>query len=55
VPLAHVSDAHADASPEMGWPQGLKVLGAGLPNVSRAGTFYQGGGWAFWDVRHPTR
>ena len=37
----------------MGWSQGLKVLGAGLPNVFRAGTFYQGGGWVFWDVRHP--
>ena len=55
VPLAHVRDVHADASPKMGWSQGLKVLGAGLPNVFRAGTFYQDGGWVFWDVRHPDR
>jgi hypothetical protein len=53
VPLAHVSGVHADASPKMGWSQGLKVLGAGLPSVFRAGSFYQDGGWVFWGVRHP--
>jgi hypothetical protein len=31
------------------------VLGADLPNVFRAGTFYQDGGWVFWDVRHPDK
>jgi hypothetical protein len=55
VPLAHVSGVHADASPKMGWSQGLKVLCAGLPNVFRAGTFYQDGGWVLWDVRHPDK
>ena len=50
VPLAHVRDVHADASPKMGWSQGLKVLGVDLPNVFRAGTFYQGGGWVFWHI-----
>jgi hypothetical protein len=39
----------------VGWSRGLKLVGAGLPNVSRAGTFYQGGGWVFWGVRHPGR
>jgi hypothetical protein len=55
VPLAHVRDVPADASPKLGWSQGLKVLGADIPNVFRAGTFYQDGGWLFWDVRHPDR
>jgi hypothetical protein len=54
VPLAHVRDVHADA-PQRGWSQGLKVLGAGLPNVFREDTFYQDGGWVFWGVRHPDK
>ena len=53
IPLAHISGVHADSSPKMGWFEGLKVAGADLPNLFRAGTFYQDGGWVFWDVRHP--
>ncbi len=52
IPLAHVAGVHTDASPKMGWFQGLKVAGTDVPNVFRAGTFYQDGGWVFWDVRH---
>ncbi len=52
VPLDHINDVHTDASPKMGWFQGLKVLGTEIPNVFRAGTFYQDGGWVFWDVWH---
>jgi hypothetical protein len=55
IPLAHIGDIHVDASPKMGWFQGLKVIGADIPNVFRAGTFYQDGGWVFWDVRHPDK
>ncbi len=55
IPLAHIKDVHTDASPKMGWFQGLKVSGTDLPNVFRAGTFYQDGGWVFWDVRHPDK
>lgn len=55
IPLAHICDVHTDASPKMGWFQGLKVAGADIPNVFRAGTFYQDGGWVFWDVRHPDK
>jgi hypothetical protein len=55
IPLAHINDVHTDASPKMGWFQGLKVIGANFPNVFRAGTFYQDGGWVFWDVRHPDK
>jgi hypothetical protein len=52
IPLAHIRDVHADTSPKMGWFQGLRVMGADIPNVFRAGTFYQDSGWVFWDVRH---
>ena len=51
IPLAHIRDVHADPSPKMGWFEGLKVLGTEVPNIFRAGTFYQDGGWVFWDVR----
>ena len=44
---------HTDSSPKMVWFQGLKVAGTSIPNVFRAGTFYQDGGWVFWDVLRP--
>jgi len=53
IPLEHIRDVHADPSPKMGWFQGLKVIGTNIPNVFRAGTFYQDGGWVFWDVKRP--
>jgi hypothetical protein len=55
IPLEHIRDVHADTSPKMGWFQGLKVAGTHIPNVFLAGTFYQDGGWVFWDVRHPEK
>lgn len=55
IPLAHIEDVHTDPSPKMGWFQGLKVLGTDVPNLFRAGSFYQDGGWVFWDVRHPDK
>lgn len=55
IPLAHVKGAHADPHPAMGWFDGLKLGGAGIPNIFKAGTFYQEGGLMFWDVRHPEK
>ena len=55
LPLAHIKGAHADPQPAMGWFQGLKLAGTALPNLFRAGTFYQDGGLVFWDVRHPEK
>ena len=55
IPLAHIQDAHPDPEPAMGWFQGLKAMGTDIPNVFRAGTFYQDGNRVFWDVRHPER
>lgn len=53
IPLSHITGAHADPEPAMGWFQGLKIAGTGLPNIFRAGTFYQEGGLVFWDVHEP--
>ena len=53
IPLAHIRGAHWDPKPAMGWFQGLKLAGSDLPNLFKAGTFYQEGGLIFWDVRHP--
>lgn len=55
IPLAHIKGAHVDPDPAMGWFQGLKLLGTDIPNVFKAGTFYQDGGRVFWDVRHPEK
>jgi hypothetical protein len=55
IPLRQIRDVHTDASPKMGWFQGLKVFGTDIPNIFRAGTFYQDGGWVFWDVLHPDK
>ena len=53
IPLEHVKSVHADPKPAMGWFQGLKVAGADIPHIFRAGMFWQDGGKIFWDVRHP--
>jgi hypothetical protein len=55
IPLSHIKGAHADSHPAMGWFQGLKLAGTDLPNIFRAGAFYQDGGLVFWDVRHPEK
>ena len=53
IPLSHIKGAHADPEPAMGWFQGLKIAGTDLPNIFRAGTFYQQGELVFWDVHEP--
>src|SRR2546421_12173661 len=53
IPWDHLRAVHADPEPAMGWFQGLKLSGTDLPNIFRAGTYYQDGGFVFWDVRHP--
>jgi hypothetical protein len=53
IPVAHITGAHADPAPAMGWFQGLKLMGTDIPNVFRAGAFYQDGDFVFWDVHDP--
>ena len=55
IPLQHIRGAHWDPQPAMGWFDGLKLAGTDVPNIFRAGTFYQDGGLVFWDVLHPER
>jgi len=55
VPLEHVKAVHLDPKPAMGWFQGWKIAGTDLPNIFRAGMFYQDGDKVFWDVRHPKK
>jgi len=53
TPLEHIRGARVDPHPALGWFQGLKLAGTGIPAVFRAGMFYQDGGLVFWDVHHP--
>jgi len=55
IPLSHIKGAYVDPEPAMGWFQGLKLGGTDVPNIFRAGTFYQDGGLVFWDVHHPEK
>jgi hypothetical protein len=55
IPLSHIRNVHADPEPAMGWFQCLKIAGADLPDIFRAGTYYQQGGLVFWDVRRPEK
>jgi hypothetical protein len=55
IPLENVKNAFVDPEPAMGWFQGLKLAGADLPNIFRAGLFLQDGDKVFWDVRHPKK
>lgn len=53
IPLCNIKNVYADPKPAMGWFQGLKVGGTDIPNIFRAGTFYQKGDLVFWDVQNP--
>lgn len=55
IPISHIRSVYADPEPAMGWFQGLKIAGAGVPNIFRAGTFYQQGELVFWDVHEPAK
>jgi hypothetical protein len=53
IPLSHIKGARIDPAPAMGWFHGLKLAGTDVPNIFRAGTFYQQGELVFWDVHEP--
>jgi len=55
IPLAHVQAVHSDPAPAMGLFDGLKIAGTDVPNIFRAGVFYQEANFVFWDVRHPDK
>ena len=53
IPLAHITDVEANVDQVNRWWHGLKVMGADLPGLFAAGTFYYRGELVFWDVRQP--
>lgn len=55
IPSSHIIAAHVDPHPAMGWFEGIKLLGTGIPDFFRAGTFFQDGELVFWDVRNPEK
>ena len=55
IPLAHIRAVVIDPQPAMGWFDGLKLAGTAIPNVFRAGIFYQESNFVFWDVQDPEK
>jgi len=53
IPLAHITGVEANVDQVNRWWHGLKVMGADLPGLFAAGTFYYRGELVFWDVRQP--
>lgn len=53
IPLEHVAGAERDEEEAQHWYHGMKMPGANIPGVITAGTFYQHGERAFWDVHQP--
>ncbi len=55
LPLAHVTGVRADPEPARGWWHGVRLPGTQIPGVLTAGSFYQDGGFVFYDVHDPER
>ena len=53
IPLAHIAEVHADPTIAKAWWKGIKLVGADLPGVIAAGTFYQHDKKIFWDAHNP--
>jgi hypothetical protein len=55
IPLAHIRAVRADPEPARGWWHGLRLAGTQIPGLLTAGSFYQSGGFVFYDVHDPER
>jgi len=55
IPLAHILTVRADPEPARGWWHGIRLPGTQIPGLLTAGSFYQGGGFVFYDVQDPER
>jgi len=53
IPLEHVLNARIDPEPARGWWHGVRLPGTQIPGVLTAGSFYQHGGFVFYDVHNP--
>jgi hypothetical protein len=55
IPLTHITDAEFDPGQVGRWWHGWKLMGADVPGLFAAGTFYYHGELVFWDVRDPEK
>ena len=55
IPLTHVRAVRADPEPARGWWHGVRLPGTQIPGLLTAGSFYQSGGFVFYDVHDPER
>src|SRR5438309_6466517 len=55
IPLAHIRSVRADPEPARGWWHGVRLPGTQIPGLLTAGSFYQSGGFVFYDVHDPER
>ncbi len=54
IPLTHITSVEAGADQVGRWWHGLKIMGADVPGLFAAGTFYYHGELVFWDVHDPS-
>ncbi|HTO90542.1 MAG TPA: hypothetical protein VMJ70_05375 [Candidatus Sulfotelmatobacter sp.] len=52
IPIEHIKGASRENLPGMGWLNGIKMWGTSIPNLFRAGCFFQDGEFIYWDVRN---
>src|SRR4051794_13967000 len=55
IPSNHILAARADPEPARGWWHGLRLPGTQIPGLLTAGSFYESGGFVFYDVHDPER
>ncbi len=55
IPLAHITGVEPGADTVGRWWHGLKLIGAEMPGLFAAGTFYYHGELVFWDVHDTTQ
>jgi hypothetical protein len=55
IPAAHIRAVRADPEPARGWWHGRRRPGTQVPGILTAGSFYQSGGFVFFDVHDPER
>ncbi len=52
IPVTHIISVYADPNIQMNFLDSIKLLGTSIPQLFRAGSFYQHGEIIFWDVRN---
>ncbi|MFD2112206.1 hypothetical protein [Thiorhodococcus fuscus] len=55
VPIGHVESIRMGGEEARDWLSGIKLIGARVPKLIKAGTFRTHGEQVFWDVRDPDK